>query len=93
MADKADFDKLNVFKREGIQSIDPRKPLNKNSIKEIPQTVDTVKSKRVLEKWSIYVNPSYRHALKIYAARNNRTSSSIINEALEMFIEKRNVKE
>jgi hypothetical protein len=93
MTDKADFDKLNVFKREGVQSVDPKQLSNENTVKVIPQTADSARGKTTAEKWSIYVNPLYRRNLKIYAARNNRTSSSIINEALEMFIEKYNVKE
>jgi hypothetical protein len=94
MATKADFAKLDIFKRRGVSSVDPKEPLNKNTVKEAKrQTVNTANGKAVLEKWSIYVNPSYRRTLKIYATRNNKKEYSVVGEALKEYIEKHKIKD
>jgi hypothetical protein len=94
MANKTDFTKLDIFKRRGVSSIDPKAPLNKSSAKkEKRNAVDTVNGKAVLEKWSIYVNSAYKQALKIYAAKNNKKEYSVINEALKEYIENRKIKD
>lgn len=93
MANKANFAKLDIFKRHGVSSIDPKEPLNKYTAKEEKQqSVNTVNGKAVLEKWSIYVNPSYKQTLKIYATRNNKKEYSVINEALKEYIQNRQIK-
>ncbi|MDR1103953.1 MAG: hypothetical protein LBK92_01140 [Endomicrobium sp.] len=94
MSNKANFAKLDIFKRRGVSSVDPKEPLNKNTVKEEKrQSVKTVNGKAVLEKWSIYVNPLYKRTLKIYATRNNKKEYSVINEALKEYIENHKIKD
>jgi hypothetical protein len=94
MSNKTDFSKLNIFKRQGVSSIDPKEPLNKKTVKEEKkQAVNTANGKAVLEKWSIYINPSYKRILKIFATKRNRKDYSVINEALKEYIEKHSIEE
>ena len=94
MSTKTDFSKLNIFKRQGLSSIDPKESLNKKTVKEEKQrAVNTVNGKAVLEKWSIYVNPLYKRILKIFATKTNRKDYSVIDEALKEYIKNHSIEE
>lgn len=94
MTAKANYSRLKdaSFKRRGVHPVDPKKPLDKN-IKITTQKPSSITiSKTVLEKWSIYVNPSYKHTLKIFAAKNNKKVYLVINEALKEYMKTHNIK-
>jgi nitric oxide synthase oxygenase domain/subunit len=84
MTNKVNFAKLDIFKRRGVVSIDPKASVKKEKLQE----KKNVNGKTVLEKWSIYVNPSYKRRLKIFATENNKKDYEVIDEALKEYIEK-----
>jgi hypothetical protein len=94
MTSKADYSKLKTtsFKRRGVRPVDPKEPANKGEKTTLLQTSNTVTGKTALEKWSIYVNPAYKHTLKIFAVKNNKKVYLIINEALKEYIKTHNIK-
>jgi hypothetical protein len=94
MANKADFTKLDIFKRHGVFSIDPKEPVKEKAVKkDKQQAIKAVNGKAMLEKWTIYVNPSYKRTIKIYATKNNKKEYSVIAEALKEYIESRKIKD
>jgi hypothetical protein len=88
MIKKTDFAKLDIFKRNGV-------PVNKLKNDTINNNDNIkrqkLKNKNTLVKWSIYVNPLLKRAIRVYAASNDKKEYTVVCEALTEYIKNRKI--
>ncbi|MDR0401887.1 MAG: hypothetical protein LBH27_02715 [Endomicrobium sp.] len=83
MIKKTDFAKLDIFKRKGV-SINKLKNDTVNNNDNIK--LRKLKNKNTLVKWSIYVNPLLKRAIRVYAASNDKKEYIVVCEALAEYM-------
>jgi hypothetical protein len=100
MSEKKDFEIPSIFQMQVVPSIDQKKPIfsenpkmgtpSASGFEESALEAKDLKSE-LKEKWTIAVKPSYKHAIKVFAVKNNRQINSVFEEMFNEYLKNHNI--